>query len=744
MAVAIRAGPRRLLRGRERRAPGLPPPRGDVGLLGMEARLLRRRGGCKRLLRRALPHARHAARGAELPAVVQHRAALGVRHHRPAAGPPLRRAGVGGARALHQRVRAPAAARLLHPVRRRRPRQRGRHHGSLDARGARLQVRLRHRIQLLGDPRRGRAALRRRTVVRADVVPEDRRPRGRRHQVRRHDAARREDGDRRRRPPRRGEVHRLEGRRGAQGRDDGCGLARSATASLGDPRRRPQRGRRARRPGAGPGDEPAAPAGHPPGAAGRRPRALRAARSAARRAGRAGSRSPHLRHRLAGGGLPERLRAELQQLGAGLGALPRRHPRRAGVGAQEPHRRRGLPHAPRARPVGAHRPGGVAERRPRPSVRHHGQRVAHLAGRRAHQRLQSLLRVHVPRRHRVQSRLAQSPAVPRRGERRLRHRGLRARGTAVDDRPGDLGADGAVPEPRDRAALIRLPHPRSGLREHRRAADGAGHPVRLPRGARVDGSAHGDPHRHLLRRLGGAGGGPRPVPPLRREPRRDAARDAQPPARGLRGPRRRVRGALRPAGPARRGCVPSGSARRGADGLGPGGRPRGGARLPQRAGDAHRPHGHHRPADGLRHDRGRAGLRAREVQEARRRRLLPHHQSRGPAGARPPRLPPRAGRRDRGLLRRLGAARGCPLHQPPHAGAGRAHAAGARPHRRVAPHGLPHPLRLQPLHAGRAALRGGAGRLRGGVRRPGLRHAGGARLRREPRSRPRTTTSWAA
>ena len=47
------------------------------------------------------------------------------------------------------RLRAPAAARLLHPVGRRRSRQRGRHHGPVGPRGAPVQVRLRHGHQLL-------------------------------------------------------------------------------------------------------------------------------------------------------------------------------------------------------------------------------------------------------------------------------------------------------------------------------------------------------------------------------------------------------------------------------------------------------------------------------------------------------------------------------------------------------------------------------------------------------------------
>ena len=59
--------------------------------------------------------------------------------------------------------------------------------------------------------RRRRTALRRRQVVRPDELPQDRRPRRRRHQVGRHHAPRRQDGDRRCRPSRHREVHRLEG-----------------------------------------------------------------------------------------------------------------------------------------------------------------------------------------------------------------------------------------------------------------------------------------------------------------------------------------------------------------------------------------------------------------------------------------------------------------------------------------------------------------------------------------------------
>ena len=66
--------------------------------------------------------------------------------------------------------------------------------------------------------------------------------------------------------------------------------------------------------------------------------------------------------------------------------------------------------------------------------------------------------------------------------------------------------------------------------------------------------------------------------------------------------------------------VPADLYARGPAGLGRGGRARRGARLPQRAGDRARADRHHRLHDGLRHDRHRARHRARQVQEARRRR----------------------------------------------------------------------------------------------------------------------------
>ena len=101
------------------------------------------------LLRRAPLHAGDADGGAEFAAMVQHRPALGLWHRRPEPGPLLRRFQNRQARAIGHRLRASAAARLLHPVDRRRPRQRGRHHGPVGARSAPVQIRLRHRLEFL-------------------------------------------------------------------------------------------------------------------------------------------------------------------------------------------------------------------------------------------------------------------------------------------------------------------------------------------------------------------------------------------------------------------------------------------------------------------------------------------------------------------------------------------------------------------------------------------------------------------
>ena len=134
-----------------------------------------------------------------------------------------------------------------------------------------------------------------------------------------------------------------------------------------------------------------------------------------------------------------------------------------------------------ARVVGPDRARRLGLGRPRPAVRHHDQRVAHLPRERTHQRVQPVLGIQFPRRHRLQPRLAQPDGVPRRsacpreGGGRVRRRGLCPCGAAVDPGARNLGDDGAVPLAADRAALVRLPHPRPRLRQSRRPPDGDGH-----------------------------------------------------------------------------------------------------------------------------------------------------------------------------------------------------------------------------------------------------------------------------
>ena len=169
-AASRGAGRERPPRRRNERQAGLRPAGRHLDLLGLEGRLFRCRGRRPRLLRRDPADAGAPDGRAELAAMVQHRAPLGLWHRRPGAGPLLRRSPDRRAARLGQRLRASAAACLLHPVGRRRPRQRGRHHGSLGARGAALQIRLGHRLEFLEAPRRRRAAVGRRPLLRADEL----------------------------------------------------------------------------------------------------------------------------------------------------------------------------------------------------------------------------------------------------------------------------------------------------------------------------------------------------------------------------------------------------------------------------------------------------------------------------------------------------------------------------------------------------------------------------------------------
>ena len=346
---------------------------------------------------------------------------LGVRHHRPAAGPLVRRARRRRAEAVHERLRAPCPARLLHPVRRRRPRQRGRHHGPVGARGPRVQVRLRHRLQLLRHPRRERAPLGRRPLLRPDELPQDRRPRRGRDQVGRHHAPRGEDGDARPRPSRHPALRALEGRRGDQG---GRPRGRLADA-LRAPQQRRHGHRRGRRRG-----RRAVRRADQPGAA-RRPSAARArpacptspssvrSTSPARASPSCTSTSttPTGRARPT---TPSRARTRTTRCASRPTSCAPSRATTTGTCIDRTERAHALVEGRPARPSSTLRARElwddiaetrVALRRPGPAVPRHHQRVAHVPGRRRHPRLEPVRRVRLPRRHRLQPGVAEPARV---------------------------------------------------------------------------------------------------------------------------------------------------------------------------------------------------------------------------------------------------------------------------------------------------------------------------------------------
>ena len=208
----------------------------------------------------------------------------------------------------------------------------------------------------------------------------------------------------------------------------------------------------------------------------RRAGELHPARHPVRAPGLQEDRVQDLRHRLGFRSLPDRLGPEFQQFGFAQGRLPARRRGRWRMEPDRPQGRQGSEDAEGPRPVGEDRLRGLGLRRSGPALQHHHERLAHLAGRGSDPRLESVLGVHVPRRHGLQSRLDQPFALPQQG-RHDRHRGLRAHRAAVDRRARDLGHDGAVPVQGDRQALLRLPHAGPRLRQYRRPADDFGHPV---------------------------------------------------------------------------------------------------------------------------------------------------------------------------------------------------------------------------------------------------------------------------
>ena len=140
---------------------------------------------------------------------------------------------------------------------------------------------------------------------------------------------------------------------------------------------------------------------------------LHQARHPVRPPGLQGHPVRHLRHRLGQRGLSHRLRPELQQFRARHRRVPARGREDGDWSLITPPRRQGRQDAEGARAVGQDRLRRLGLRRSRHSVPHHDQRLAHLPGRRRDPRLQSVLGIYVPRRHGLQSRLAEPVAVPR-------------------------------------------------------------------------------------------------------------------------------------------------------------------------------------------------------------------------------------------------------------------------------------------------------------------------------------------
>ena len=107
---------------------------------------------------------------------------------------------------------------------------------------------------------------------------------------------------------------------------------------------------------------------------------------------------------------------ELQQLRLAHRRLPARRRERCRLAPHRPQGRQGGEDAQGPRPVGADRPRRLGLGRSGPALQHHHERLAHLPRRRTHPGVESVLGIHVPRRHGVQSGVRQPAAVLRPAE----------------------------------------------------------------------------------------------------------------------------------------------------------------------------------------------------------------------------------------------------------------------------------------------------------------------------------------
>ena len=362
---------------------------------------------------------------------------------------------------------------------------------------------------------------------------------------------------------------------------------------------------------------------------------LHPARDPVRQAGLQGHRLPGLRHRLGFGGLSHGLRAEFQQHGAGHRRVPQSRRGRPRVGFVLAHQA-GPSRQDRegARSVGEDRPCRLGERRSRPAIPHHDQRLAHLRGVGADPRLQSVLGIHVPRRHGLQSRLVELFSTFPRRRRRMAYD---VEGYEHAVRLWTIVLEISV-------LMAQFPSREIAQRSYDFRTLGLGYAnvggLLMSSGIPYDSEAG----RAICAALSAIMTGvcyatsAEMAAELGPFPRYDENREVM--LRVIRNHRRAAHGhrsgyeqmttppvPLDHAALADRNSSAHAKAR-----LGPRAHARRSAWLSQRAGHRCRADRHDRPGDGLRHHRHRARLRAGEVQEARRRRLFQDHQPRRAGG----------------------------------------------------------------------------------------------------------------
>ena len=128
----------------------------------------------------------------------------------------------------------------------------------------------------------------------------------------------------------------------------------------------------------------------------------------------------------------------------------------------------------------ADRRSHASVRRSRHAVRHHHQSLAHVEDHGAHQRVESVLGVHVPGRFGLQPGVVEPDEVRRPG-RRVRCGSFPARLRHGDAGAGDYRRQRQLSDREDREEFARFPSAGPGLRQPGRAADVDGHSLRQRR-----------------------------------------------------------------------------------------------------------------------------------------------------------------------------------------------------------------------------------------------------------------------